>query len=131
MVSPWRGAWRLTPWSYLEIPVTVKLCVPPQQSWGVSTDGLDLTGQDLQSIRYQLLHRTASAVIEANRFHAQTAIMLVHSFSQEDMWYEDFTDFSALFGIAPIKDHAHFAGQKSVEDLYLGWIVGNSEYLER
>lgn len=94
-------------------------------------DLLDLTGQDLRNIRYQLLHRTASAIIEANRFHAQFAIMLVHSFSQEHMWYEDFTDFSALFGISPVKDHVHFAGQKSGVDLYLGWIVGNSEYLER
>jgi hypothetical protein len=31
-----RGAWRLTLGSYYEIPVTVKLRVPPQQSWGVS-----------------------------------------------------------------------------------------------
>jgi len=36
MVSPLRGAWRLTHRSYCEIPVTVKPCVPPQQSWGVS-----------------------------------------------------------------------------------------------
>jgi hypothetical protein len=36
MVSPLRDAWRLTHRSYSEIPVTVKLPVPPQQSWGVS-----------------------------------------------------------------------------------------------
>jgi hypothetical protein len=36
MVSPSRGAWRLTLWSYYETPVIVKLWVPPQQSWGVS-----------------------------------------------------------------------------------------------
>ena len=34
MVSPWCGAWRLTLGSYYEIPEIVKLCVPPQQSWG-------------------------------------------------------------------------------------------------
>ena len=36
MVSPLRGAWRLTLRSYCEIPDTVKLLGPPQQSWGVS-----------------------------------------------------------------------------------------------
>ncbi len=36
MVSPLCGAWRLTLGSYYEIPGTVKRCVPPQQSWGVS-----------------------------------------------------------------------------------------------
>jgi hypothetical protein len=40
-------------------------------------------------IRYQLIHRTASAVIEARRFCAKTAVMIVHSFSQEDLWFED------------------------------------------
>ena len=34
MVSPLCVAWRLTIGSYYEIPETVKLCVPPQQSWG-------------------------------------------------------------------------------------------------
>jgi hypothetical protein len=32
-------------------------------------------------IYYQLLHRTASAVIEAKRFKTDLAVMLVHSFS--------------------------------------------------
>ena len=32
--------------------------------------------------RYQLLHRTASAMVEAQRFNAKHALMLVHSFSQ-------------------------------------------------
>jgi len=34
MVSPLRGACRLTRWSYYEISGTVKLRRPPQQSWG-------------------------------------------------------------------------------------------------
>ncbi len=36
--------------------------------------------------RYQLLHRTASAIIEAQRFNAAHAVMLVHSFSQSSEW---------------------------------------------
>jgi hypothetical protein len=50
------------------------------------------------SIRYQLLHRTASAILEAQRFHASTAVMLVHSFSQSEEWFSDFAQFTKLLG---------------------------------
>ena len=40
--------------------------------------------------KYQLLHRTASAIIEAERFNANHALMLVHSFSLANEWYGDF-----------------------------------------
>jgi len=40
--------------------------------------------QPIDDVRYQLLHRTASAIIEANRFHARYAVMVVHSFSQTE-----------------------------------------------
>lgn len=52
----------------------------------------------LPSIRYQLLHRTASAIIEARRFGARHAVMLVHSFSAHGAWYDDFAAFAALYG---------------------------------
>ncbi len=42
-------------------------------------------------VRYQLLHRTASVVIEAKRFHATTAVMIVHSFSPELKWLESWS----------------------------------------
>ena len=46
---------------------------------------LCLRGDVSPDIRYQLLHRTASAVIEAKRFNASKAVMIVHSFSQETL----------------------------------------------
>jgi hypothetical protein len=51
----------------------------------------------LRSIRYQLLHRTASAIIEARRFGARHAVMLVQSFSPDHRWLGDFEAFAALF----------------------------------
>lgn len=45
------------------------------------------------SIRYQLLHRTASPLIEATRIGARYAAMIVHSFSDEDAWLEDYRAF--------------------------------------
>ena len=46
-------------------------------------DILELEVDDVMDLRYQLLHRTAAALIEAERFSASIAIMLVHSFSPE------------------------------------------------
>jgi hypothetical protein len=42
---------------------------------------LGLNTSDVGGLRYQLLHRTASAVYEAQRYRSRRAIMLVHSFS--------------------------------------------------
>jgi hypothetical protein len=41
-------------------------------------------------IRYQLLHRTASALLTAREFHAQAAVMLVHSFGDKPNLRADF-----------------------------------------
>ncbi len=53
-----------------------------QERFQFLTEVLELEGEDLSGIYYQLLHRTASPIIEAKRYHASSAVMLVHSFSQ-------------------------------------------------
>lgn len=50
------------------------------------------------TIKYQLLHRTTSAILEAERFNANHAVLLIHSFSQQGQWFEDFSSFVQLFG---------------------------------
>lgn len=81
-------------------------------------------------LRYQLLHRTASALIEAQRFNASMAGMIVHSFSPTRRWLDDFQSFVALLGggdVAP--------GQSVVIDtpsgrpLLLGWACGQERFL--
>src|SRR5207248_8990828 len=63
-------------------------------------DVLALPDDDrLGRIQYQLLHRTASAVIEAREFGAGHAVMLIHSFSPRDSRFEDFANFAALYGV--------------------------------
>lgn len=59
--------------------------------------GLDV-GTDSR-LRYQLLHRTTSAVLEAQLHGAGAAIVLVHAFGREasDNW-RDFSDFIQEFG---------------------------------
>jgi hypothetical protein len=92
-------------------------------------DLLQLKDEALDPIRYQLLHRTASALIEADRFCASNALMLVHSFSQEHQWFEDYAAFAGLYGIEAELNRVHCVGKVSGKDLYLGWVVGEREYL--
>ena len=85
---------------------------------GVSTD-------DLDDLRYQLFHRTASALIEAQAREVLTALMLVHSFSPRNASIEDYRRFGTRLGfteeqLAPNR----VAGPKQLRGvaLYLAWI---------
>jgi hypothetical protein len=95
------------------------------------SDLLQLNQDNLQEIRYQLLHRTASAVIEAKRFNASTALMLVHSFSLSHEWFDDYSNFSSLFGITARLNAIHLAKRIDDVNLYLAWITGEKEYLTK
>jgi hypothetical protein len=61
---------------------------------------LGLSPGDVGEIRYQLLHRTASAVYEAKRYRCDQALMLVHTFSPTNRWYSDFAAFADAMGMS-------------------------------
>jgi hypothetical protein len=84
------------------------------------TLGIDVS--DCETLRYQLLHRTASAVYEARRYHAKVAIMMVHSFDPLDKGFEDFARLSVTMGMAGAAATC-LVGPVNREgvDLYLGW----------
>jgi uncharacterized protein DUF6946 len=82
--------------------------------------GLDM--DQVYDIRYQLLHRTASAVIEAERFNATSALMLVHSFSKTMEWFQDYADFASLYGIDADPNRIYPATSIHGIGLYLGWV---------
>ena len=90
---------------------------------------LEFRDQPLDNIRYQLLHRTASALIEARWFNASSAVMLVHSFSQGHKWFEDYNEFLGLFDQSGEPDSVSFVGNKNGIDLYLSWVTGEDKYL--
>lgn len=95
-------------------------------------DELQLRDSQIDTIRYQLLHRTASAVIEAKRFNAENALMLVHSFSQVNEWFDDYCQFLALFGLSGITpDSLAFAKSVNGIDLYFSWVKGDEKYLHK
>jgi hypothetical protein len=81
--------------------------------------------------RYQLLHRTASAIIEAQRFKAPIAVMLIHSFSQSSEWFQDYAAFVSLMGGCAIENIIISVGSHSDVELYLAWVRGNAHYLSK
>jgi hypothetical protein len=90
---------------------------------------LGLEQDVLGSLRYQLLHRTASAIIEARRFRARYAMMMVHSFNQENKWFEDYREFVERFGAQPRVNDVVSVGQVSDVGLFFAWVKGDSKYL--
>lgn len=75
------------------------------------------------AIRYQLLHRCAAAAIEAARYHAPVAVMLVHQFGGESESWSDFVAFTKVFGQEPGKGEVVSLGTcgNGVE-LFVGWV---------
>jgi len=98
-------------------------------SYLCSLIGLDVSL--LGNIRYHLLHRTASAIIEAKRFHAKYAVMLVHSFSQTAEGFDDYNHFVELSGVTAETNKIVFGGQYLDVHLYLAWVSGDKRYLTR
>lgn len=94
------------------------------------TDVLGITKPIPDTIRYQLLHRTASAVIEAERFGARHAVMLVHSFSHKNQWFGDFDEFASLFGFKAEVDRLMTTQAAKGCPLHLGWVHGDERYLD-
>ena len=75
-------------------------------------------------IRYQLLHRTASAVIETKKFHCGTAVMIVQSFvgSDTENHFDDYAQSIQLYGATPEKDKLPFLRIIDGTKLYLAWV---------
>jgi hypothetical protein len=84
---------------------------------------LGLGAAQVGGIRYQLLHRTASAIYEAKRYRCRHALMLVHSFSPTHRWFEDFAAFSRAMCL-PIQQPDLCSSAKVCEgvSLRLAWV---------
>lgn len=84
---------------------------------------LQIPPEQAHTCRYQLLHRTAATLIEAQRFTAQHAVMLVHSFSTNHDGFDDFDNFASLLGTkARIGDLAPTSPRDGIL-LHLGWVA--------
>ncbi len=98
-------------------------------------DQLMLRPEVVGNIHYQLLHRTASAVIEAKKFNAPVALMLVHAFEKTKEKYDEsfqaYCQFLGLFGKCGEEDSIEFIKTLDSVDLYCGWVRGNKRYLKK
>ncbi len=84
---------------------------------------LGLTREAALPLRYQLLHRSASALIEARRYRASRAALLVHSFSGDEPGFADFAAFVAAVGFDGARPDT-LLGPVDLEGtkLYAGWV---------
>lgn len=107
-----------------------------EQSTGVDErlawliDFLDL-GECPDAIRYQLLHRTASALLVAQQFDAKAAVMLVQSFSPTGLWFDDFSAFAALLGADAAVDAVSRVEREDGLPLFIGWCRGDERFRTR
>jgi len=100
------------------------------------TNNLEINNKisDSSDLRYQLFHRTVSSILIAKKFTAKKAIMLVHSFSQTNKWFDDYVGFIKLINsdINPKINEIHKCKTLSSGiDLYIGWIKGDEKYLRK
>ncbi|UCF86255.1 MAG: hypothetical protein JSV50_11690 [Desulfobacteraceae bacterium] len=89
---------------------------------------LGLQQSQVLDIGYQLIHRTVSALLEAKRFTATNALMLVHSFKENAESLKDFQKFASLFGIEAEPNAINKADTLGGIDLYLGWVNDHNTY---
>lgn len=82
-------------------------------------------------VRYQLLHRAASAVITAEQFRAVVAVMLVHTFTRQDTGWADYQRFLKLFGVEARRGTVQRLPGKAPVPLFAAWVAGAAEFLER
>lgn len=73
-------------------------------------------------LRYQLLHRTAAALLEARRYRASKAAMIVQSWCPSRSNFEDYLAFCWALGLSePAANHLTAQIGVSGVQLRLGW----------
>jgi uncharacterized protein DUF6946 len=88
-------------------------------------DTLGITA-DVSHLRYQLLHRAASAVIEARRFGTKYAAMIVQSFKnptmlqRQEQQFEDYRSFCSMLGVSDEPGQLGPVPSASAVPLFLG-----------
>ena len=91
---------------------------------------LGLPPQVAGAVRYQLLHRSASALIEAERFRAAAAVLLVHSFSPKHAGWSDYRAFLELFGVRAEEGVPQQLSVVRGIPLFALWVSGDRRFLE-
>ena len=94
---------------------------------------LGLASQPPGGIRYQLLHRAASAIITGEQYRAVAAVLLIHSFSRQQTGWEDYEAFTRVFGIKAEMGAIQKLNTTTAPSripLFGLWVEGNPCYLK-
>ncbi len=91
---------------------------------------LGLSNVPADSTRYQLLHRSVSAIITGEQYRAVAAVLIVHSFSQSYTGWPDYQAFTSLFGVEAAIGTIQKLGISSSLPLYGVWVVGDQSFLQ-
>lgn len=90
----------------------------------------DLLGFDracVGDLRYQLFHRTAAAILEARRYRANKAVLMVHSFCPDATGLADFVAFYERMGIIGAgRDRLSAPKTVAGVTLWIGWASDQS-----
>lgn len=87
---------------------------------------LNLEQHPPDQIRLHLLRRAAGIISCANQFHANTAIMLTHSFSSDNKRFEDYENFLRLYGVTAQQGLLQEVFRIPKTKFYCGWIEDNN-----
>lgn len=91
---------------------------------------IGLSGISDGSVRYQLIHRAASAIITGEQYRTAAAVLLVHSFSQERAGWSDYQAFARLFDVNAEVGVVQRFGSTSSIPLFGVWVIGDPEFLK-
>ncbi len=90
---------------------------------------LGLRNEALSELRYQLLHRAASAAIESKRFKTDEAAVIVHSFSTTNSWFESFKSFARCLGVTAELGRLATTALPCGKVFHLAWASGDCDFL--
>ena len=91
---------------------------------------LDLSNRPSGEVRYQLLHRAASAILTGEQYRCAAAVLLVHSFSQERAGWADYQAFTRLFDVEAVEGTVQRLKPVSHPPLFGVWVVGDRRFLK-
>jgi hypothetical protein len=85
-------------------------------------DQLSIPVRPADTLRYQLFHRAASAVLEARRWRVPTALMMIQCFAESRTGWQDYADFAELLNLKA--EHQTVVGPRDAcgIPLYLAWV---------
>jgi hypothetical protein len=96
---------------------------PNRQQRLAGAETLGLRDRELNDLPYQLLHRSAAPIIEAGRYNAEHALMLVHSFSETMDHHVEYVAFAEAMGVTGMPGQVEFVGVRDGVQFYLCWIA--------